>query len=98
MRPALEPGDLVVGVWPSSLQRGDVVLFHEPLHKFWVIHRVIDVTAGHVRTRGDSNPLSLIEIVRADRIKARVILRVPRMGCAILWLKRNIGAIHEYPE
>lgn len=98
MHPAFDPGDLVVGVWPSSLKCGDVVLFREPTHELYVIHRVIDITADHVLTRGDSNPRSLTEMIEVDRINAKVILGIPSLGSAILWLRGKIGAIHEYPE
>ncbi len=95
MLPSLRSGDLVVGIAATQVRPGDVILFREPHQGFYVIHRVLEVTGSRIITRGDNNPPSLTETVAADRVYARVILRLPRLGHGVGWIKKHlIGAKH----
>ena len=96
MRPAFHPGDLVVGVRPVSLRRGDVVLFHERSQNRYVIHRIVEVRGRDITTRGDNNPPAVTETVTPDRIEAKVVLRMPWIGRGILWMQKHLrGAGNE---
>lgn len=90
MRPAFNPGDLVVGVRPTSLRRGDVVLFHERSQERYVIHRIVEVRGRDMITRGDNNPPAVTETVTPERIEARVVLRMPWIGRGILWMQQHL--------
>ena len=90
MLPTLRPGDLVLGARPTALQPGDIILFREPDWGLDIIHRIVDVAGDRITTRGDNNPASVTETVTTDRVAAKVILRLPRIGYAILWIKRHL--------
>jgi len=72
MIPALWPGDLVtIRSTPSSeLSRGDIVLFFRDRRFF--VHRVLDVSAGSLLTRGDS-VLASDPPVSPDELLGRVV-------------------------
>jgi len=72
MIPALWPGDLVtIRSTPSSeLSCGDIVLFFRDRRFF--VHRVLDVSAGSLLTRGDS-VVSSDSPVSPDELLGRVV-------------------------
>ncbi|GAB4342248.1 MAG: hypothetical protein Kow0089_17230 [Desulfobulbaceae bacterium] len=58
MYPTLRPSDLleIVSCANGTVQQGDIVCFSSPVDGKNVIHRVIEVSADGIRTRGDNNP------------------------------------------
>ena len=58
MRPLFRPGDriLFVPCRVEELRRGDVIIFLPPGGEERVVHRVVSVGRGGIRTRGDANP------------------------------------------
>ena len=87
MTPTLQPGDVVVGVWPSlhgGVHVGDIVVYCLPgpvVHTSCIVHRVVEIRqVGRevlVVTKGDAlrhpdPPVSL------DRIKYVIVARIPR--------------------
>jgi signal peptidase len=60
MGPALRPGDtLLCSKVPfENLKVGDIVAHYDPIHPDHplVVHRVVEVAEGKVRTKGDNNP------------------------------------------
>ncbi len=58
MRPTISPGDVAVtqAVPVSSLKVGDVIVFYPPgVTTEPVMHRIVSITDGVVKTRGDAN-------------------------------------------
>jgi len=81
MRPLLRPGDgLTVRPYAGrAVRRGDVVVFPKPGGgKQTVVHRVVAVGAGGVRTRGDRNPGPDPWVLRPEDILGRVVSRQRR--------------------
>lgn len=77
MRPAFEPGDLVLyRRGGEGVARGSVVVLSAGSGCY--IHRVTDVSAaGRLTTRGDANPIPDREPVEVDGVRGRVVARVP---------------------
>ena len=93
MRPALEPGDVVVSapVGAAEVQVGDVVVVPDPARPGeTLVHRVdgvrpdgLLVTRGDANVGADSTPVLPDEVVGAGR------LRVPYVGLPSLWLQQG---------
>lgn len=83
MRPAIQPGDIVItrSVRPEQIQVGDVIRFR--LGPSWVLHRVVEVRqqSGHTIfiTRGDNNQ-ALDPPVEPSQLEGRLVLLLPRAG------------------
>jgi signal peptidase I len=58
MRPLFRPGDLIrfVPCRIENLRRGDVIIFIPPGQEERVVHRVVSMGPGGIRTKGDANP------------------------------------------
>lgn len=78
MFPFIRDGDLVTLATcrPESIRRGDVVALPHPMYGNLIIHRVIKLDAGRIKTKGDYNPASDGWVDR-DQILAHVV-RVQR--------------------
>ena len=58
MRPAISPGDVAVtqAVQVASLKVGDVIVFYPPTTSTEpVMHRIVSLVNGEIKTRGDAN-------------------------------------------
>jgi hypothetical protein len=96
MSPLLRDGDrLLLGGDRRRLRRGHLVLVK--VRGRLVVHRVVDLDRGRVRTRGDSCDL-LDPWVSADDVAARVIAaeRDGRMHCVDLTLRFGWLALIRY--
>ena len=82
MRPALAPGDLVVVRRQQRARVGGIALFADG--DGLVLHRVVGVTGGAVRTRGDANPVADRDPVPTRALRGIVVGVVP-VGA---WLSR----------
>lgn len=106
MRPALQPGDLVVlkGVQEDELKKGDVVAFEVPqsaqedfaipgavVHRISKLERSGDTLIVH--TKGDANAGEDAFTIRADAIIGRVVKRVPGGGYPLLFFRSRQGKI-----
>ena len=90
MRPAIDPGDLLIIRQEEAYQPGDVVTFTEG--ESLVTHRLLEVNGDTALTRGDANntddaPVSL------SRIQGRMVLRVPAIGSLVLYLRSSQGTL-----
>jgi signal peptidase len=104
MVPEFYKGDLVVikGVDPENLQKGDIVVYHNPLRNIPIVHRIVDIEyhAGYLYffTKGDHNLRSDQEFgiappVREDMIKGRVVLIIPKLGWFRVALTEFFGKV-----
>lgn len=100
MSPTLRVGDVVLDrvVAPASLRPGDVVTFRDPLDASRLItHRVravrVQGASVSVTTRGDANSgTERWAVARSGRV-GRVVLRVPALGLALVWLRGAAGRL-----
>ena len=75
MNPTLTAQDLLEikpfhNEWP---QVGDVILFQSPENDHYVVHRIINITAQNIQTRGDNNCNIDPDFLKQDYICGRVI-------------------------
>ncbi|MCJ7739431.1 MAG: signal peptidase I, partial [Anaerolineae bacterium] len=75
MNPTLREPDLVdvrpYGTRP--IQRGDVIYYRQPEDDKMVVHRVVGVSSGSVRTRGDNNLVADPYLLHVEDIRGQVI-------------------------
>lgn len=87
---------------PRSVEPGDVILFTAPnrnggvfqrgnLNANPVLHRVIEVVDGGVRTKGDNNEGEDGWIVPQANIHGKLLFHVPWVGYALVFLSTQIG-------
>jgi len=104
MAPTLNIGDLIliVGVDPSDVGVGDIIVFHvpHPYDKFTpspIVHRVVErvVSSGgyYFRTKGDANLNPDPWLLPPENVIGRVALRIPIIGLPILFLKTFYGLL-----
>lgn len=75
MNPTLTAQDLLE-IEPYELKRlrtGDVVLLLPPSRDHYVVHRVIGVSPGGIKTRGDNNTHADLWLLKPEDINGRVI-------------------------
>ena len=90
MQPAIDPGDLLIIKRQESYQAGDVVTFLQG--DSLVTHRLTGITGDTALTRGDANNTDDAPI-SPDDIQGRMVLRVPRVGYAVLYLRTQQGLL-----
>jgi len=100
MQPVLRPGDLVVDhqVTPLQVRVGDIVTFPDPTDRSRLItHRVrsVQVNGDSVAmvTKGDASNTTQRWLIRSDGRMGRVMLRVPKIGYAIFWVRGRGGTV-----
>ncbi len=85
---------------PSSIQKGDIIVFRVPGLSDPVIHRVIKkwVENGtyHFQTKGDHNPTSLlIELDTSEEdIVGVAFFRIPKLGYLKIWFADLLRFLH----
>jgi len=87
MIPTLEKGDLIfsIGVTPSSLKVGDIILFKSPQNpNIIIVHRIIKIYPNGnnilIQTKGDNNPVPDPWIINGDQVLGKVIFKIPYLG------------------
>jgi signal peptidase len=93
MRPALEPGDVVVSapVGAGEVRVGDIVIVDNPARPGHTLaHRVDSLRPdGTVITRGDANTSADSTRVAPEQVLGRARLRVPGVGMASVWFQQG---------
>lgn len=92
MQPAIMPGDVVVirEQAPNKYKLGDVVTYLEGSIAF--THRIIAEEKGLFVLKGDNNNVA-DDKVAAERLIGKVVLRIPKIGLVILFLKTLPGMV-----
>lgn len=107
MRPALQPGDLVVlkGVLEDELEKGDVIAFNVPDAKRGefglpgaIVHRIIEIEKVNggpaiIHTKGDANGGEDAFTIRSTDVIGRMAKRVPAAGYPLLFFRSRQGKI-----
>lgn len=89
MEPALSTGDLAVVHREASYQAGDVVAFWDG--GSLTTHRIVAEGPEGFVTKGDSNNVQDPRPVAPDQVAGRVVLAVPLVGEAVLFLRTPAG-------
>lgn len=92
MEPALYPGDLVIirEQAADKYRPGDVVTYLSGSNVF--THRIVSEENGLFTLKGDNNNIA-DESLTADKFEGKVILRIPKIGLAIVFLKKPQGMV-----
>ena len=94
MEPSFKAGDVVIvqKCPPEDIQIGDVILFDDSTKQ--VLHRVIDINRSaeplEFVTQGDANNVA-DELVTAQKIQGKALLKIPKIGWLSLNLKRMVA-------
>ena len=92
MSPALKSGDLVIDRPAHAVHAGEVITFrHSGLSTDVVTHRVTDVTAGVIHTKGDGNPTADSWDIRPNQVRGVMALHLPRAGYVVVFLRQPTG-------
>jgi len=90
MQPALQVGDLLIIQEQKEYQVDDIVTFHAG--NSLVTHRIIEINGIEAVTRGDENNVADAPSQLA-LIAGKVVLRIPRFGGFMLFLKTPLGIL-----
>lgn len=90
MEPAIYPGDVIVIRQQAAdrYQIGDVVTYLAGATPY--THRIVGEENGVFSLKGDNNNV-VDEFLTADRFEGKMVLRIPKMGAAIVFFKRPPG-------
>ena len=83
------PGDLIIVQVQSEYRTGEIVTY--PADGFLVTHRVKAIVDENLILQGDANNAADANPVPAEQILGKVILTVPWLGHAALFLKTPVG-------
>jgi signal peptidase len=87
MRPTISPGDVAVtqAVTVSSLKVGDVIVFYPPgVRAEPVMHRIVSIVNGVIKTRGDANNVDdAWQVTLSGTTAYRMVAAVPFIGWLI---------------
>lgn len=87
MEPVLPVGSVVViDQSQTAVQAGDIAAFLK--NGQTVTHRIVEVTEKGYITKGDANSEKDTGIVAPQKILGKVILCVPDLGFAVLWIQQ----------
>ncbi|MFN8052601.1 MAG: signal peptidase I [Acidimicrobiales bacterium] len=92
MRPALNPGDVVVvrPTSPSSVRPGTIISFADARRGAVVTHRVVSVGRdGTAVTRGDANATRDPQGVDRRTVLGTAAVRVPFVGLPWVWVEQG---------
>lgn len=85
MIPTFFKGDMIIVYGTNNLKVGDIIVFEVPDRKYPIIHRIISMENGFIRTKGDNNFGEDPESWRTniDNVYGRELLKIPLLG----WVK-----------
>jgi signal peptidase len=56
-----------------------------------VTHRVVQVSAAGISTKGDANPADDAWTIRPDQVQGRTVRALPRVGYLVVYLQQPAG-------
>ena len=89
MEPAISAGDVIIIHRQTSYTTGDIVTFDDD--GALTTHRITAVTSEGLRTQGDANNVPDQQLTAIEAVKGRVVAVIPRLGQALLLLRRPEG-------
>lgn len=91
MEPAFSAGDLLIIKQRGSYRAGDIVTFEDG--GALTTHRIIEQSPEGFITKGDHNNVPDGGKVSAEQIKGILVLRVPKAGAFLLFLRSPQGLL-----
>lgn len=92
MEPAIPTDSLILIHAQDSYAVGDIVTYVREGGTRSITHRIVEIWEDTVVTQGDANNAT-DERMQADTIMGKVLVIVPGMGKAILWLRSMPGIL-----
>lgn len=80
MKPTLQPKDIVLIGKCQNFKEGDIIVFHRPVTGELIVHRIIEIENGLIRTKGDNNPFPDSYLIEPSAVIGKVILIIPQGG------------------
>lgn len=92
MSPTIPAGDLVVDRPPGDpLKPGNVITFRHGNGQELVTHRITDITADGIHTKGDANRSEDVWTVPQEMVVGVVSFHIPRGGYVVAFLSQPAG-------
>ena len=93
MSPTYKPGDVVIDAPADGHYRaGEVLTFrHSAFSDDVVTHRVVQVVAGGLHTKGDANRSADAWTIRPNQVQGHVVFSVRGLGYLAVYLKQPAG-------
>lgn len=92
MEPTIDANDGVITKNKTDLKEGDIIAFSEG--NITTVHRIVKVYTEDektmYKTKGDNNNVADNGLVDKSNVKGVVAWRIPKIGKAILFLRKNI--------
>ena len=93
MRPALEPGDIIIIKDNTNIVEGDIITFKS--NNLIITHRVVDVTSGKggfvYKTKGDNNNVADKILIEREDIQGEYLFRIPYLGYIMEFFRSRLG-------
>lgn len=85
MAPTFFKGDMIIVYGTRDLKVGNIIVFEVPDRKYPIIHRIISINDGFIRTKGDNNSGQDPESwkTKIDDVYGKALLNIPLLG----WVK-----------
>jgi signal peptidase I len=94
MVPTFHPGDLVIDrSTADGYSPGDVITFRHSAGPDLVTHRLRNITAQGIHTKGDGNRTPDVWDIRPDQVEGVGIGHLAHMGYALVFLKQRDGVL-----
>ena len=90
MEPTLSVDDLVIVAEAQEYAVGDIVIYQR--EQELIIHRIVDRQDETVITQGDANNVADAPVDQAQ-ICGKLVVAIPAIGTAVLWLKSWQGTL-----
>lgn len=83
MVPTYDKGDMIIVQGGTNISVGDIVVYDASGYKYPIIHRILNVTANGVVTKGDHNLSPDPWVTPLSKVHGKAIFRIPYLG----WVK-----------
>ncbi len=92
MAPAADAGDLIIDRPASGpYHTGQIITFRHSAAPDLVTHRIVDITAGLIHTKGDANPTPDAWNIPAKLVQGTVQWKLPRFGYLVVFVQQPAG-------
>ena len=95
MRPALEPGDIIIIKDNTNIVEGDIITFKS--NNLIITHRVVNVKSeegGYLyQTKGDNNNVEDKTLIKQENILGEYLFRIPYLGYIMEFFRSKLGIL-----
>ncbi len=88
MEPKLKVNDIILVHNLDEYKEGDIITFYAPSSVRTTTHRIVDITDGMYKTKGDSNNAVDADIISKDNIVGKQIFKIPLIGAIMVFAQK----------